>query len=147
MKRFIYVMVPILFSIFVGSMFMEVSGDSEAIPVIGDSNSVKIFQTGVYTNRDEAEKEASLKKGIVISENENYNVYAAILKNESNINRMMKYLDDKNIYYYIKDKSIDSAFIDTLSKYEDLMLTSTSSVAFLQLNKKILERYELIYEN
>lgn len=136
-----------MLSIFLGSVFMDISSESEDIPVISTSGNVKIFQTGTYTTKEEAEKEASLKKGIAINENGVFNVYVGILKNDANITRMMSYLEEKDIYYYIKDITIDPTFTDILNKYEDLMQNSTSSVAFFQLNKKILERYEILYEN
>ncbi len=60
---------------------------------------------------------------------------------------MISYLDEKNIYYYVKDINIDPVFLEVLNKYEDLMLSSNSSVAFFQLNKKILERYKILYES
>ncbi len=147
MKQFLYIALPIITSILLGTMFMDISKDKEAIPVIGDANTAKFFQTGSYESLEEAEKMASSQKGIVILEEGKYNIYAAILKNNSNVVRMMAIIEEKNIPYTIKEKYPDQAFYDVLNKYEDLMLNSTSTVAFLQLNKKILERYEILYEN
>ena len=143
---------------------MDVSKDGETIPVMSDSSSIKLFQTGSFVPQkaikgsavsdfladfplEEAEKEASLKKGITLKAENNYHVYIGILKNPINIERMISYLDEKNIYYYIKDINLDPVFLEVLNKYEDLMLSSNSSVAFFQLNKKILERYKILYES
>ncbi|MCH5166425.1 MAG: hypothetical protein J1F35_00900 [Erysipelotrichales bacterium] len=147
MKQNIYIICLVVFSIFIVALFMEVTEDKEIIPVMIDSNSAKLFKTGTYNTKDEAEKEASLKKGIVMEENDTYNVYISILKNASNIERMINYLDENNIYYNLIDIQLDSEFVETLNKYEELMNNSTSTVAFLQLNKKILERYAFIYES
>ena len=147
MKQNIYICCLVVFSIFIVALFMEVTSDKEIIPVMVDSNSAKLFQTGTYTTKDEAEKEASLKKGIVIEENDVYNVYISILKNTSNIERMIKYLDENNIYYNLIDIQLNSGFVEILNKYEELMNNTTSTVAFLQLNKKVLESYITFYEN
>lgn len=126
---------------------MKVSKEKEIMPTISDINTAKIFQVGVYTNESDALKEASIKKGIVIKEDDNYVVYVAILKSAGNIERMINYLTENNIYYILKDITIDSEFLETLIKYEELMDNATSDVAFIQLNKKILERFEFIYES
>lgn len=147
MKKIAFMITPIIASIFFCSIFMDISGDDNDLPVISEVHSIKQFQTGTYNTLEEAEKEASLKKGIVIKVGENYQVIVGILKNNSNIERMIKYLEEKNTYYYIKDINVDPAFTEILNKYEDLMINSTSSVAFLQLNKKILERYKILYES
>lgn len=119
----------------------------ETIPVMNEVSQTKIFKTGSYDELDSAEKEASLRKGITLKKEDKYEVVIGILKNNSNIERMISYLDEKDTYYYIEDLQINLAFVDTLNKYEDLMISSTSSVAFLQLNKKILERYKILYES
>lgn len=147
MKQSLYVSILIILSIFVGTFFMKISKEKEIIPTISDINTAKIFQVGIYTNENDALKEASIKKGIVIKEDENYVVYVAILRNSGNIERMINYLTENNIYYILKDITIDSEFLDTIIKYEELMDNATSDVAFIQLNKKILERYEFIYES
>ena len=60
---------------------------------------------------------------------------------------MMRYLDNSKIYYYIKIINISDTLKDNVFKYEELMKSTTSDVAFLQLNKKILELYGEEYEN
>ena len=62
MKNYIYIAIPVFISIFLGTIFMDVSKDGETIPVMSDSSSIKLFQTGSYADLEEAEKEASLKR-------------------------------------------------------------------------------------
>ena len=147
MKNYIYIAIPVFISIFLGTIFMDVSKDGDTIPVMSDTSSLNLFQPGSDADLEVAEKEASLKKGITLKIENNYHVYIGILKNPINIERMISYLDEKNIYYYIKDINLDPVFLEVLNKYEDLMLSSNSSVAFFQLNKKILERYKILYES
>lgn len=147
MKHAILTAFPFILSIVLCIIFMDTANEEKNIPVISEVLIAKTFKTGVFDNLEEAEKEANLKKGIVISNNEKYEVIIGILKRSSNLERMIDYLDEKNTYYYIEDTHITDSFNDILNKYEELMNSSTSSVAFLQLNKKILERYKILYES
>lgn len=147
MKRNIYIASLVLFSIFLGTLFMQVSDNPVEVPVVTESNVAKIFEIGTYKSLEEAEKEASIKKGIVIQEEDYYKVYVSILKRTSNIERMISYLNENNIYFDLKDITIDEVFLTILEKYENLMDNSTSTIAFIQLNKKILERYKSLYES
>ncbi len=126
---------------------MDTSKEETNIPVMSEVSSPKVFKTGIFDNLNDSEKEASLKKGIALKKGDKYEVIIGILKSESNIERMIQYLNDFNIYYYIEDITLPPTFNDILNKYEDLMASSTSYVAFLQLNKKILERYKVLYES
>lgn len=146
MKKILTILVPVILAFTIGILFMDVSKEKDIMPVMSDGGSVKIFQSGVFTSLEEATMDASLKKGIVMQEDEYYNVYLAFLKKSSNIERMIEYLDSQSIYYYLKDGSFDPTFNDVLNHYEDLMASTTSMVAFNQLNKKILERYKVLYE-
>ncbi len=134
-------------SLVVGTLFLNVSGEEDVVPVLKEGNIAKAFQTGTYSDFEEASREAGLKKGIVVADNDNYHVYVSILNNDNNIEKMANYLDDLHVYYYIKTIDIPDNFKDTLNKYEDLMKTSTSIVAFNQLNKKILEGYNNAHES
>lgn len=147
MKYIIRTSIPFILSIILCFIFMDTSKEETNMPVMNEVSSTKIFKSGVFDDLNEAEKEASLKKGIVLKINDKYEVTIGLLKRESNIERMIHYLNDKNIYYYIEDITLSPTFSDILNKYEDLMASSTSSVAFLQLNKKILERYKVLYES
>lgn len=147
MKQHIKTFMPLFLSVIFCFIFMDTTKEEIEIPVVSEVNSTKIFKVGEFDDLEEAEKEASLKKGITLVNNEKYEVIIGLLRYSSNIERMISYLDSKGIYYYIEDITISQAFNDIQNKYEDLMTSSTSSVAFLQLNKKILERYKILYES
>ena len=71
-----------------------------------------------------------------------YYVYASILSDSQNIEHMINYLNENNIYYYVKNITASEAFKNELYKYEELMKSTVSDVAFLELNEKILDLYE-----
>lgn len=141
MKQILTVSLAVFVSILIGSIFMHISTEETDIPVMNETKNIKAFQVGVYTNAENATKEAELKKGIVVQENEYYYVYVAILGEQINIDKMTSYLNQNSIYYYIKDINVSEDFKQELFSLENMMFTTTSEVAFLQLNTKILESY------
>ncbi len=140
MKQILTVSLAILVSIMIGSLFMRVSTETD-VPAMNEVKNIKAFQVGVYTNLENAQKEAELKKGIVVQEGEYYYIYVSILAEQMNIEKMTNYLNQNSIYYYIKDITVNEEFKNELFAIENMMFTTTSEVAFLQLNAKILESY------
>ena len=107
------------------------------------SNKYKAFQIGVYTNLDTANiYSEKIKDSIIVKDNELYRVYAAILKEQDNIDNMSKYLSDNNIEYFIKEIEInDKVLNNTLKEYENIM-DSNNEIVFLEINKMIIEKYK-----
>ena len=107
------------------------------------SNKYKAFQIGVYTNLDTANiYSEKIKDSIIVKDNELYRVYAAILKEQDNIDNMSKYLNDNNIEYFIKEIEInDKVLNNTLKEYENIM-DSNNEIVFLEINKMIIEKYK-----
>lgn len=106
-------------------------------------NIYKAFQIGVYTNYETANTYSSkYKDSIIVKDNELYRVYAAILKDESNIENMSKYLNKSNIEYYLKDIIIENIELASeINEYENLMNNDNETV-FLEINKMIMEKYK-----
>ncbi len=109
--------------------------------VIGAEAVVYAFQVGVYTNKDNAIKEAEkYESGRVVLDEELYRVYIAIVKSEEARDKLKKYYDEQKIEYYIKKINVGGDFLNQLNKYEDLLLASNREV-YVYINKEILERY------
>lgn len=107
------------------------------------TNKYKAFQIGVYTDYNTANfYSKKYSNSIIIKDNELYRVYVAILKEESNIENMSKYLNKSNIEYYLKDISIeDIELVSEIKEYENLMNNDNETV-FLEINKMIMEKYK-----
>lgn len=118
---------------------MQVTDKEETQQTISISQ-LKAFQLGSYENETLANKNKK-KNTIIVKEDNMYCIYAAILSDKDNIERMIEYLNKTNTYYYIKDISSSSSFYQELYKYEMMMKETSSDVAFMELNKKILELY------
>ena len=106
------------------------------------TNKYKAFQIGVYTDYDTANiYSKKFTDSIIIEDNELYRVYVAILKEQDNIENMSKYLNDKDIEYYIKDIEIkDKKIVKDIKEYENLM--NSNEIVFLEINKMIMEKYK-----
>lgn len=140
MKNILAVTFGVIISVIIGSLFMKVSNNpSDSSTLVNYENNIKAFQVAAYTSIQAAEEEAKNKNGIVIKDDDYYCVYIAILRDSSNVNRMIKYLNDTQTYYYVKNIDLSSDIQDNLTKYEELMKNTNSDVAFIKLNNQILK--------
>ncbi len=147
MKNLFALILGCVISVLVATLFMPTAKYSEEdIPVMKEIT-VKAFQLGAYQAMDAAQAMAEKHHGIVVSSNGYYTVYASILSNEANVAKMMAYLEKDNIYYYVKSISTSEEFNTELQKYEEMMMSTTSDIAFQELNKRILDLYEATYED
>lgn len=140
MKNILAVTFGVIISVIIGSLFMKVSNNpSDSSTLVNYENNIKAFQVAAYTSIQAADEEAKNKNGIVIKDDDYYCVYIAILRDSSNVNRMIKYLNDTQTYYYVKNIDLSSDIQDNLTKYEELMKNTNSDVAFIKLNNQILK--------
>ena len=140
MKNILAITFGVIISVFIGSLFMRISSDEDSLSsLVNYENNIKAFQVAAYTSFNAALDEAKNKNGIVIKDEDYYCVYIAILRDSSNINRMIKHLNDNQTYYYVKNIDLSSEIQEELVKYEELMKNTTSDVAFLKLNDQILK--------
>ena len=148
MKNILAVTFGVIISVIIGSLFMKVSNNpSDSSTLVNYENNIKAFQVAAYTSIQSAEEEAKNKNGIVIKDDDYYCVYIAILRDSSNVNRMIKYLNDTQTYYYVKNIDLSSDIQDNLTKYEELMKNTNSDVAFIKLNNQILKMVGEFNEN
>lgn len=140
LKKCLPYLLAVIMGIFVGYYMFD--GEIHLSNILNKSNYTG-FQIGVYTDLENAKKIQEKYTGsILVSDEELYRVYYAILHNKKNIELMEKYLQVNKINYYLKDMEInDLSLISELDSIESLMGDDTNSL-FLELNKKILVSYE-----
>lgn len=144
MKNLISLILAVLLAVGIGSLFMKsTSTDQEMDTMVNSSTNLKAFQVGAFTNKESAMELATSLDAKIIHDESYYYVYYGILSKSENIEKMIKYLNDNNIYYYVKNIDASLAFKDELLKYEELMKETTSDIAFIELNKRILDIYEV----
>lgn len=141
MKNLFTILLSIIFSILIGTFFMQTTSETDEIKVSSTYGSVIAFQIGAYESLDNATDISKVYDGTVVKQDNVYLVYVAVLSNTKNIERMMNILDENNIYYYTKVIDIDTKLNEELRKYEELMLKTTSDVAF----KKLVYQYIKLY--
>ncbi len=146
MKNVIAVALGCGASILVALFFMPHTEEVSSIPVINEVNT-KAIQVGVYLNEEKALEQANALDARVIKENGYYYLYFSVLSDAENINKVTKHLDSKGIKYFLKVISTPTTFKDSLIQYEEMMKKTTSNIAFLELNKRIMDMYEANYEN
>lgn len=107
------------------------------------SNTYKAFQIGVYTDYGIASAyKEKYSNSIIIKDNELYRVYAAILKDNNNIENMSKYLRKNNIEFFLRDINIeDKILVNEINEYERIM-DNKNEIVFLEVNKIIIEKYK-----
>lgn len=103
--------------------------------------SVKAFQIGVYTNYDNALKIAERNNGIVVSDEEYYRVYVALLNDLDAIKKLEEYYKDIGLKYYLKEVTVTQEFLDTIVEDEELIKNS-SSETYTTINTDVLMKYE-----
>lgn len=141
MKKIMLVILTALgLGVFFGYYFFN-DLDQGIKKVLSNDDIAYAFQVGVYTNYDNAvEKAEEFISGKVISDEELYRVYIAIVKNEELVDKLRAYYDDAKIDYYVKRINIGGEFWADLNKYEELLLHSNSKI-FDTINKEILNLY------
>lgn len=98
------------------------------------------FQIGVYTNYENALKQANINNGVVVADNNLYRVYVSLLTNEEAINKISNYYDTLGLKYYKKEITVSNDFIDDISIYEE-MINKSNIDTYNTINNDILHTY------
>ncbi|MDE6292680.1 MAG: hypothetical protein K2L98_03270 [Bacilli bacterium] len=146
MKNVIAIILGCGASILIALCFMPHTEEVSSIPVMSEV-STKAVQVGVFLNEEKALEEANRLEARVVKEKDYYYLYYSVLNDSENLQKIMEYLDKKGIKYFLKIVNTPQEFKDNLIQYEEMMKKTTSSIAFLELNKRVMDMYEASYEN
>ena len=106
-----------------------------------DLLAAKAFQIGAFTNYDNALRVAERNNGIVVSDDDIFRVYVAVLYDDEAIKRLGKYYDTIGLRYYLKDVSVSNNFVKSISSSEDLLIKS-STETYSVINLNVLNKYK-----
>ena len=140
MKNISALVVGCLVSMAIAFIFMPRSGEIENTMTVMNENNTKVFQLGAYKDEKTALDYASKTNSKVFLNDGYYYVYLSILSDSENIEKMINYLNTNNI-------DTSTKFQEELMKYEELMKQTSSDIAFIELNKRIMNLYEETYED
>lgn len=101
----------------------------------------KAFQVGAFTSYDNALRVAERNNGIVVSDDDIYRVYVAILQDDDAIVKLSNYYDDIGLNYYIKEIRVSEDFLSSISGNEELLVNSSSDT-YSVINLDVLSKYE-----
>ncbi len=146
MKNILAIILGFGASILVALFFMPHTEDASSIPVMSEITT-KAIQVGVFLNEEKALTEANRLEARVVKEKGYFYLYYSVLSEDENIEKIMAHLDKKGIKYFLKIVNTSEEFKDNLLQYEEMMRRTTSNIAFLELNKRIMDIYEASYEN
>ncbi len=146
MKNVIAIILGFGASVLVALFFMPHTEEASSIPVMSEVGT-KAIQVGVFLNEEKALTEANRIDARVVHEKGYYYLYYSVLSDDENIQKIMSHLDKQGIKYFLKIVSTSQEFKDNLIQYEEMMKRTTSNIAFLELNKRIMDIYEASYEN
>lgn len=113
-----------------------IEGDDKGVSV-----SVKAFQIGAFSNYDNAFRVAERNNGIVVSDEDIFRVYVAILGNEKAITKLGSYYDSIGLNYYLKNVNVSKDFYSSIKDTEELLINGSSDTYNI-INTSVLERYE-----
>ena len=145
MKNVIAAVLAVIVAIGLGSLFIERHKAEKVNTVMNEVTELKAFQVGAFSNQDAATDLATKLNGKVINGDNLYYVYISVLSDAENIAKMINYLNKNSIYYYMKTVDASDNFKNELYKYEELMKATTSDIAFWELNKQLINEYEVSY--
>ncbi len=147
MKKYLII---ILLAIITGGLFaIFIFSKNNTEDVIVNTEVVKVylFQIGVFKNLNNAEVLSTQhSSSIIVNEKDLYWVYTAIYNDEKLIEKYKKYLNEKNISYYIKEDYIGKNDYLKMRKYENVVEKSTNNEVISKTNQLILDLY-LSYKN
>ena len=104
---------------------------------------VLAYQVGVYKEYENAlTKAKSLKGSIILKKQDNYQVIAAISKNNSNTKKIEEMLNEENVSFYKKELSLNKDALEPLDYYELAMEQVENKDTLSLLNQKLLEEIQ-----
>ena len=137
------VLIVVLISLALGggiAYFIFDKVDVEEV-VLDDYLFATAFQIGAFSNYDNAFRVASRNNGIVVSDDDIFRVYVAVLYDEKAIDKLSLYYDSIGLNYYLKRIKVSNNFVDDIRDKEELLLRSSNDT-FSVINKSVLSHFQ-----
>ena len=100
---------------------------------------ISVFQTGVFSNYDEALL-ASDSKSKIFYDGKLYHVYDSIVSDEKSKEKMIDFYTSNNIDYYVKTKYVEDDIYNNINKYSELIKMSDDDTLKV-INKQMIEKF------
>ena len=126
-KTILTIVLAILIGFTFGFFFLKKFTPKTITEVSNIKSQVYAFQIGVYKNKDNAIKNATTNNSIVVEDNHLYQVYIALLKDQTLIDNLKKYYDSIGLNYYLKAINVSYNTENIINNYELLLNNCDSS--------------------
>ena len=112
--------------------------------VMTSDGNIYLLQYGSFINKEVMNENIKKLDNYLIYENENkYYVHLGIFTNLETAMKMQKYLENKNIYTYIKNDYLgDNDLINQIDKLDKELLLEEDSTKIMEINNQILNFFK-----
>lgn len=152
MKKYIYsIFLAILVGLAFGKfMLSQYQNPSSIISVMSNSFKVYFLELGVYDDEQQVKvATAEFPYYIYMLKDGKYYVYIGITQNETNLEKIKGYYEEKGYIITVRNYEIDNdAFLTVLSQYDTLLLESDDISIIDGVCSQVLTKYEeLVLQN
>lgn len=100
---------------------------------------ISIFQTGTFSNYDEAML-SSDSKAKIFYDGKIYHVYDSIVSSKKAKSKMIDFYDKNNIKYDVKEKYVSNNIYNSIDSYSKLIELSDNETLKI-INKQVIDKY------
>ncbi len=122
---------------------------AESITVSKNAETVYYLQSGVYSTKENMEKNMSdFEHYIYNVEDNKYYTYVGMSKNKKNAEKIKEFYKQKGYSTYIKEKITDNKeFLTILGQYDELLSSVKEDETIKVICNQILAKYEEMVNN
>lgn len=114
--------------------------NQEVKAITNKTNTIYLFQVGVFKDYDNALNYANTYPSSTIFTSDGYyRVIIAIATNNDTLNKLEDYYLSNNKQYYIKTITINKDLINKINEYEKILLKTDNSEVIDSINNSILD--------
>lgn len=143
MKTYLKVIIGAILigGVFAFFFYRDISASVAAITT--KKNTVSLFQTGVFKNKDNAlNYQDNFVTSIIYEDKDGYyRVLVGIAYHEENKVKLENFFHEQGIEYYIKEMKMNEEFTTMLQNYETIMLKTTKAEVMNNLNAAMLKLF------
>ena len=150
MKKYLF---PVTLSLIIGVLmaYFLISGykNAESITVSKNAETVYYLQSGVYSTKENMEKNMSNFEHYIYNVEDNmYYTYVGMSKNKKNAEKIKEFYKQKGYITYIKEKITDNeGFLTILGQYDELLSNTDDSKTIEVICNQVLAKYEEMVNN
>ncbi len=150
MKKYLF---PVTLSLILGVLmaYFLISGydKAESITVSKNAEIVYYLQSGVYSTKENMEKNMSNFEHYIYNVEDNmYYTYVGMSKNKKNAEKIKEFYKQKGYSTYIKEKITDNKeFLTILGQYDELLSSVKEDKTIEVICNQILAKYEEMVNN